>query len=365
MIPLFKVFLPPNLGAKLQDVFDLGAITEGVYADEFEKQFGEYIQAPNVSLVNSCTSALTLAYRMSGVRAGTEVISTPMTCMATNEPIVTMGAKIVWADINPRTGNIDPSSVGKLVTSRTKAVVGVHWAGFPFDVKGVYDELRRLGREDIKVISDAAHALGSWYDGKPVGNEADFVCFSFQAIKHLTTGDGGAIASKFASDDVQIKKLRWFGLDRKFKGDKWAQDITDAGYKFHMNNVNAAIGIEQMKYVRNVISAHEENNIAYNKLIQNPKVRPIAQDPSSRSACWIYTVLVDDRERFKQYMNDNDIACDVVHFRNDKYSVFNEFASDNLPGTDEFCSKMINIPVGWWLSDEAKSHIVYTVNKYV
>ena len=133
-------------------------ITEGEYSDKFEKLFGEYVANTNTSLLNSCTSALTLAYYMSGVGPGDEVISTPMTCMATNEPIDTLGAKIVWADIDPTTGNIDPESIKKKITSKTKAIVGVHWAGQPFEIEEINAIAKSHG---IKVIEDAAHATGA------------------------------------------------------------------------------------------------------------------------------------------------------------------------------------------------------------
>jgi perosamine synthetase len=364
MIPLFKVHVPRNIGSTLQAVFDTGMITEGTYSDEFEHQLSKCFKAPT-SIVNSCTSALTLAYRASGVEPGTEVISTPMTCMATNEPIHTMGAKIVWADIDPSTGNIAPASVAQRLTPNTRAVVGVHWAGAPFDVAGVYAVLRTAGRHDVKVIADAAHAFGASYLYSPVGSECDHVCFSFQAIKHLTTVDGGAVTSKDPGVDALIKRLRWFGLDRKYSGDKWSQDITHSGYKFHMNNINAAIGLEQLKSVDNIVTAHQNNGEYYNTHIFNAHVTKLWHDPRSRSAHWIYTLLVDDREAFKKHMAMCEVACDVVHHRNDKYSVFKEFARDDLPGVDEFCAHMINIPVGWWLTALDRDHIVEAVNSYV
>jgi dTDP-4-amino-4,6-dideoxygalactose transaminase len=363
MIPLFKVFVPNDIGQKIQEVFDSGVITEGRYSDEFElrlsDRFGTF-----TSLTNSGTSALTLAYIASGVGPGTDVISTPMTCMATNEPIDTLGARIIWADIDPRTGNIDPSSVAKILTPNTKAIVGVHWSGMPFDVNGVYEVLKKVGRMDVKVIADAAHAMGARYGEAHVGDECDHVCFSFQAIKHLTTVDGGAVTSKNKTDDVRIKKLRWFGLDRKYAGEKWSQDITESGYKFHMNNVNAAIGLAQLPYLYQNLVKHVDNGTFYDREITNPRVKPLQHlRNNSQSSYWIYTVLVDDREKFKKYMNDRFISCDIVHFRNDKYKVFEKYQR-NLPGVDEFCAKMINIPVGWWLTDEERQHIVNSVNSY-
>lgn len=364
MIPLFKVHIPHNLGSQIQKVFDEGIVTEGVYSDRFEKEVANLVDNQNCSLLNSGTSALTLAYRISNIGPDDEVITTPMTCMATNEPIQTMGAKIVFADIDPTTGNIDPDSVRKRLTKKTKAVVGVHWAGQPYDISGINDVVKSFNPE-IKVIEDAAHALGASYMNKQIGSHSDFVCFSFQAIKHLTTVDGGAICSLSPEDDVRIKKLRWFGLDRKYTGSKWEQDIVESGYKFHMNNVNAAIGLAQMSSIQSIIDEHKKNGKLYDqRIIDSKRVKKLRRDLNSESSYWIYSILVDDVVSFKNYMTNLGIATDVVHVRNDRYTVFKEFRNNDLSGTDEFCRKMINIPVGWWLTTEDKEKIIKAVNEY-
>ena len=363
MIPLFKVHTPKNIGKKLEEVFNSGFITEGEYSDKFEKKFGRFVENENCSLVNSCTSALTLAYHVSGLDQESEIITTPMTCMATNEPAFHTGARLVFADIDPKTGNIDPESVRKKINSKTKCVVGVHWAGQPFDIGGVQEVIQESGL-DIKLVEDAAHALGASYHGKQIGSHSDFVCFSFQAIKHLTTVDGGAICSKNKKDDKRIKKLRWFGLDRQHPGSRWEQDITECGYKFHMNNVNAAIGLEQMKSINELIESHKSNGAFFDSRIENSLVTKLKRSTDSKSSHWIYTLLVDDREDFKKYLFENKITSDVVHVRNDKYSVFDKFKHVKLPGADYFCQKMINIPVGWWLSPQDVTYIVDVINKY-
>ena len=309
MIPLFKVHPLPSIGARIQEVFDSGQLTEGEYSNKFEQMFGLYVGNSNSSLVNSCTSALILAYRMCGLDKDSEIITTPMTCMATNEPAHLTGAKLVFADIDPETGNIDPESVKKKISSRTKAIVGVHWAGQPFDIDGIKSVINESGL-DIKLIEDAAHALGAKYKGKLVGSHSDYVCFSFQAIKHLTTGDGGAICSKSKIDDERIKKLRWFGLSRNYKGSKWNQDVTESGYKFHMNNINAVIGIEQMKSIDEIIATHKRNGSLLDKLISNANVQKLRRDNTSESSHWIYTVLVDDVSHFMRYLAENGIASD-------------------------------------------------------
>lgn len=360
-IPLFKFFCPPNIGKVVEEVFQSGFITEGEYSDRFEAKFARFVENDNCSLTNSCTSALVLACEMANLGTGDEVIGSPMTCMATNIPIVQAGAKIVWADIEPTTGNICPISVEKCVTPRTKAIVAVHWAGQPFDIDGIHAVAKK---HNLLVIEDAAHALGASYNGQPIGTHSDYVCFSFQAIKQLTTADGGAITSKLAKDDQQIKKLRWFGLDRKFPGSRWKQDITDLGYKFHMNNVNAAIGLEQMKYVTDNIAKHIENGRYYDEHIENSKIITLTRDPKGSSSFWIYTILCEERDDLMRYLDEKGIASDIVHVRNDNYSVFKEFKKAALPGSDYFSSRMLNIPVGWWLSEEERRHIVATLNSF-
>ena len=365
MIPLFKVHTPDNIGKTIQEVFDSGFLTEGRYSDQFEKRFSEYIGNENVCLLNSCTSALTLACHLCEVSPGDEVITTAMTCMATNEPFYNAGAKLVFADIDPETGNIDPDDVRRKVTDKTKAIVVVHWAGQPVDL-GVINDI--AARNNIKVIEDAAHALGAVYDDKRIGNHSDFVCFSFQAIKHLTTADGGAIVCKKKEDAERIRRIRWYGLDRKYSErtgkSRWVQDIPESGFKMHMNNLNAAIGLEQMKSVDFIINSHVNNGKFYDEKIDNHQVQKLKRLNNCSSSYWIYSVLVNDKEGFQEFLKERGIASDVVHVRNDKYTVFKDFYDSNLKGLEEFSNKLVNIPVGWWLSEEQRDHIVNSVNEY-
>jgi dTDP-4-amino-4,6-dideoxygalactose transaminase len=300
---------------------------------------------------------------MCGVKPGDEVITTAMTCMATQVPFINMGAVLKIADINPNTGNIDPVSVENLITDKTKVIVLVHWAGQPCDM----DKICEIGKKyNVKIIEDAAHALRSKYNGKFIGNHGDYICYSFQAVKHLTTGDGGALVCKSKDDINRVKKLRWFGLDRQFKCDsRWEQDIVEAGYKFHMNNINAAIGIEQLKYIDNLIDKHIDNAKYYDENISNSNIKLLERDDKSESSSWIYSVLVEDKKKFQNYLRDNGIASDVAHVRNDQYTCMENFRRDGLSGLDYFESRLLNIPVGWWLSKKDRKYIVDVVNKYM
>jgi dTDP-4-amino-4,6-dideoxygalactose transaminase len=361
MIPLFKVHCPEGIGQKIEDVFQQGSITEGQYSDKFESLFANYVNNPNTRLVNSCTSALTISAHLLDCGLGDEIITTPMTCMATNEPFYNTGAKLVFADIDPTTGNIDPEDVKRKITHRTKAIVGVHWAGQPFEI----DEMTEMANSyGIRVIEDAAHAFGAKYKGMPVGSSGNLVNFSFQAIKHLTTADGGALCCGSFEEADEARLARWFGINRQYQGSKWEQDITKTGFKMHMNNLNAIIGIEQMKYADKIVSSHIKNGKFYDENIQNKKITKLRRSKDLEGSYWIYSLLTEDRNDLKNYLKDNGIASDVVHVRNDKYTLFKDFQVDGLKGVDEFNSKLLNVPVGWWLSDKDAEKVVDVLNKY-
>lgn len=361
-IPLFKVFLAPAVLEPLGETLLSGYIGQGPRVDAFEEALASWFGSHNVLALNSCTSALHLALRLSDVGHDDEVISTPMTCTATNVPIMAMGARIVWADIDPRTGNIDPLDVERKITSKTKAVVGVHWAGYPCEL----DELNRLGsRYGVKIIEDAAHAFGASYCGRPIGSQSDFTCFSFQAIKHLTTVDGGALVCRDTESFKRGKLLRWYGIDRESerRDFRCEQDVAEWGYKFHMNDVTATIGLEQLRHIGKVLSRHRENAAYYRQqLADQPGLDLLNYRSDRESSYWLFTVRVRDRLRFMKKMTDAGITVSQVHARNDHHTMFADF-SRVLPGVDEFVEEQVSIPVGWWLEDDQRQHIAETARR--
>lgn len=361
MLRLLKPHYPKGIGSKIENLFKIGEITEGRFSEKFEKKIANYIGNKNSVLVNSGTSALTLAYRLLDLKKNDEVITTPFTCMATNEPLYNDKIKFKFCDIDSSTGNACIKSILKLITKKTKAIIVTHWAGNPFDV----DELKKnLFPRKIKIIEDAAHALGAKLNGKKIGNHGDFICFSFQAIKHITTGDGGLLVCKKRSDAKKAKLLRWFGLDRKFKKNKWLQDIKYSGYKFHLNNIGGVIGLEQTKYLNIIIKKHVKNGKYYDKNIINPKLRLLLRNSKIESSYWLYSLLVDDKNKFKKYLKKNKIECDEISFRNDRYSIFKKYKNYQSPGLDDFDKHMVNIPVGWWISYKDTQRIVKIINEY-
>lgn len=347
--PLFKVFMPESIKDEMTKTLFSGYIAEGPKVAEFTKMLSEYIGNPRTVVVNSGTSALTLAYRLAGVGPGTEVISTPLTCAASNTPILELGGKVVWVDCESETGMVDPDDIEHLITDKTKAICILHKEGDPAKL----DEILSIAnKHKIKVVEDCAHALGSKYKGTMIGNHGDYCCFSLQAIKHITTGDGGALLCKNADDYERAKRLKWFGVDRdKVKGrEAWLHDVPEWGYKMNLNDVAATIGVECMKHIEWIIKSFHENGEYYNELLKNISgLKLIKRDPENYSAYWAYCLIVENRSNFIKKLADEGIASDQIHPRNDVYSMFSG-SKRKLPGVDYFASREVSIPSGWWVT---------------
>ncbi len=358
-IQLFKVRNTPGISKKIEKVFRSGEITEGKYSKDFEDKLCNYFQNNNCVLVNSATSALTLAYRLIGLKKNDEVLVTPLTCMATNQPLNNIGVKLKFVDIDKNTGNISLNDLKKKISAKTRAISFVHWAGNPVDLI----ELKNITKKyKIPIIEDAAHSFGATLRNKKIGTFKNFSIFSFQAIKHITTGDGGMLICPNSMIANRARKLRWFGLNRNFNGNKWKQDIKESGYKFHMNNISAVIGIEQLKNIDKILAIHRKNATYYNNFISNKKIQLLKFN--KEASYWIFSLLVDNKKKFISYLNKNNISCDEVHIRNDKYSVFKKFYNPNLKNMNYFEKHMVNIPVGWWLTKKEIKQITTVINKY-
>lgn len=363
MIPLFKVHMPETVMEPLRATLMSGYVGQGPRVDEFEQALAPWIGSRQVLTLNSGTSALHLALRLAGVGPGDEVVSTAMTCTATNEPILERGARIVWADIHAKTGNIDPVSVERRITRKTKAIMAVHWGGYPCDLA----ELAEIGeRHGVPVIEDAAHAFSAQYRGRPIGSHSDFVCFSFQAIKHVTTVDGGALVCKDPDAYRRGKLLRWYGIDRETprKDFRCEEDVAEYGYKFHMNDVAATIGLEQLKHAPKIVKAHRDNAAYYEKRFHGLHgLELLHYQADRRSAYWLFTMLVKDRAGFMKHMQDAGVTTSRVHARNDTHTMFHDFAT-SLPGVDAFDRDQVSIPVGWWLTDDERGAVADAVVKF-
>ncbi len=359
--PLFKVHLETeDVLSRLREVFNSGIINEGKQVTELTERLCANLETENLVLVNSCTSAIAMALKLSGVEPGDEVISTSMTCVATNSVISWLGAKVVWSDIDSQTGNLDPNLIQDKITNKTKAIICVDWSGIPCKLKELQEVCRKNG---VKLIQDAAHAFGSLYEGKAVCHYADYTCYSFQAIKHFTTGDGGAIVCLDDADVPRARAMKWYGFDRKtlkdkegnWKGRRWNVDIEEIGTKFNMNNISAVMGISNLEHADKIVNQHKSNGAMYNKLLEgNKEIIPLKVEKNMDPAYWIYTVVLSeniDREKLIEELKLKGVHTDTVHVPNHPYDCFSE-SFCKLPQTDFFGSRQLCLPCGWWLDEQ-------------
>jgi perosamine synthetase len=307
-------------------------LAEGPQVKLFEHEFSTKFGLKNVVALNSGTSALELAYRLAGIKDGDEVITPVLTCTATNLPLIHLGAKIVFADIDYDL-NINIEDVKKKITNKTKAIVFVHFGG---NNRGL-EELGRICKDrHIILIEDAAQAVGSDYWGK-----SDFCCVSLQAIKTLTSGDGGFLICKRKEDYKKAKRLRWFGYDRDEKQKKGDTDLLEAGFKYHMNDITAAIGRGNLKNIDKILAKRKKLADYFNSI------------PGFTCHPWLCI--------YHGYLPvPKHIPSSQHHYRNDKYTVFKQFKND-CPIMDKLENSWTLVPYHHSISIRQAKKIVQAI----
>lgn len=388
-IPLFKVFMSPTAAPEVTKILNSGYIGQGPKVDEFENMLTKYFNHDYITTVNSATSAEHLALHMlknpstetfmydgviavnsnwPGLQPGDEILTTPLTCTATNWPILANNFNIKWVDIDPETLNMDLDDLARKITAKTKAIMIVHWGGYPNDLdrlKEIQLTAYRLYGFKPAIIEDCAHAFGSTYKNKMIGTHGNICTFSLQAIKHVTSVDGGLLFLPHQGLYKRSKLLRWYGIDRENnrKDFRCEADIPEWGFKFHMNDVNATVGIENFKNADSIISKHRENAEYYDKELANvPGIKLLKRHPDRKSSFWIYSLLVDRKDDFYNKMKENGIATSQVHERNDIHSCVRDYRA-MLPNLDATIGKVSAIPVGWWVTKEDREYIVECIKK--
>lgn len=358
IIPIVKVGMPAPevLMPALQETLYGGMIAEGEQVYAFERRCAEQFGLHNVLAMSSGTAALHAALYFAGVRPGDEVVSTPITAEPTNLSILHVGADIVWADVDPDSGNADPDAIERAITPRTRAILVVHYAGYPVDMVRLMEIARH---RNIPVIEDCAHALGARSAGQPVGTHGDFAIFSFQAIKHMTTVDGGLLAYRDTSLTREIKRFRWFGMDKGAQ--RTSLDVSSVGWKYNMTNVAATIGLCQLDTIDDRVAAHVANGRHFDRAFSGmDHVRPARFRDDDEPSYWLYTLLCDDSDTVERALQAAGVGASKLHRRNDAHSLFAASRKD-LPGADVFVRRYLHLPVGWWLSAEDRDRIVTVV----
>ena len=325
-VTLFYPYIPKNYLSALKKVFSTRWIGQGPLVDKLEKVFSKRFanNLPSVA-VGSGTDALHLAYILADIKKNDEVICPIFTCTATNIPLLYIGAKIKFADIDPKTMNIDIQSVKKLITNKTKAIVFVNYGGLPCDLK----ELNAIAKKrKIILIQDAAQSLGAKYNNKSIVKYADYTIYSFQAIKQITSGDGGMLVFKDKNKLKKAYRIRWFGIDRLAKqGGTWENDIKEIGFKYQMTDIGASLLLESIKDFKKIWSHRRKLYKIYEKtLSKNSSIAIMDKKKSgTQHSNWLFTICLKRKDYLQKKLRQNGVETNQVHFRNDRYSIFKKF----------------------------------------
>lgn len=352
MTPLYKPYMPSEL-PELINILRSGELAYGKWGKKFEEKLSDYIGNSKLLTTNSYNSAMLVAIAVLGLKQGDEIIASPMSCLASNQPFATQSIKINWADIDPKTGTLDPEDVKNKITKNTKAIFHNHHCGYV----GYVNEINRIAKEKgLFIVDDAIEAFGSEYFGKKMGNlGADITVFSFQTVRLPNTIDGGALS--FNANELYEKAImvRDYGIDRKKFRDQFGEiskecDISLGGFGATLSDVNGYIGFIQLEKIENLLVLQRKNALKNQKIIKQIKdITPLKIVDGSNPNYWVYGIKAENKlETIKMFRN-KDIYASGVHLNNNLYSVFNNMTE--LKGVDDFYSKFVAVPSGWWIQD--------------
>ena len=365
-ITQFYPHIPKNYMSAMKRVFTTRWVGQGPLVDKleiiFSKRFAD--NQPSVA-VGSGTDALHLAYILAGIKKNDEVICPIFTCTATNIPLLYIGAKIKFADVDPKTLNINIESVKKLITKKTKAIVFVNYGGLPCNL----DALKTLAKKyKVKLIQDAAQSLGASYKKKPISSYSDFTIFSFQAIKQVTSGDGGMLVFKNKKILKTARRIRWFGIDRLAKqGGTWENDIKEVGYKYQMTDIGASLLLESFKEFKKIQSHRRKIFNTYKKFLKlNKKIHIVDEKGDKEHANWLFTIILDKKDFLQKKLRSKQVESNQVHFRNDRYSIFKKFVRNKkFKFMNEIENKYLVLPIHTKMKIFDAKRISLLINRFI
>lgn len=360
-----ETFLPFSRPSISQETIDevvaclkSGWITTGPRVAQFTADLEAYFQAPHVLPLASATAGLHLALLALQLEPGDEVITTPLTFAATLNTIVLAGGKPVLVDIDPQTLNMDLNALADAITPRTRVIVPVHFAGLPVDLDSVYELAHRYG---IRVIEDAAHAMGTAYKGKRIGSFGDIQVFSFHPNKNMTTGEGGCVVTRDQTLAEQITRLRFHGIDRQAwnrysKNGSQDYDIVLPGFKYNMMDIQAAIGVHQLKELDGFIARRNELADRYQEALSDwPQwTLPVRPAYDHLHSWHIYTPLINEdvtqmhRNEFMQAMQENNIGTGLHYRAAHLYPYYRQafgFKLGDFPHAEDVCERIVSLPL--------------------
>lgn len=348
MIPVFRPSIDGKELEAVREVLESGWLGLGPKTKEFEDKFAEYIGIECAVATNSCSAALHLALGALDIGSG-EVISPSLTFVSTNHAILYNGATPVFADVCEDTLTIDVEDIKRKITGKTKAIIAMHYGGHPCDMDAICAIARK---NNLFVIEDAAHAMGGSYNGRKVGTLGDIACFSFHAVKNLTTGEGGMVTTSDKKISKKLLQSRWLGItkdtwQRSDDGIKysWYYEVEFLGYKYHMSDIAAAIGIVQLKKIDAMNKKRGEISARYSEAFKNLSWLKIpVMKKNVECAHHNYVVKADDRDAFIEYLKNNGVSASVHYIPNHHYEMYKKYRAD-VPVTERVWKKLVTLPL--------------------
>ena len=335
-----------------------GWITTGPRVNQFTEDLQAYFQAPHVLPLASATAGLHVSLLAMDLEPKDEVITTPLTFAATLNTVVLAGGKPVLVDIDPHTLNLDMNQLEEAITPRTRVIMPVHFAGLPVDLDPIYDLAKQY---NLRVLEDAAHAMGSAYKGKRIGSFGDTQVFSFHPNKNMTTGEGGCVVTRDQRLADQVARLRFHGIDRQAwnrygKGGTQDYEIVLPGFKYNMMDIQAAIGIHQLKELGGFIARRHELANRYLEALSDWKQWTLPAQPAfEHDHSWhIFTPLINEdaahmhRDEFMQAMKEKNIGTGLHYRAVHLYPYYREvfgFSPGDFPRAEEVCERIVSLPL--------------------
>lgn len=376
LIPVFQ----PNYGIQeikaVTNVLKSGWIGLGPKTEEFEKRFAEYVDAPYAIALNSATAALHLSLLAAGIGKGDEVIVPSLTFVSTAHAVLYVGAKPVFADIDKDTLCIVPADVIKKITKKTRAIIPVHYGGHPCDMNA----LNTIANDHkLTIIEDASHACGSSYHGKKIGSISPFTCFSFHAVKNLATGDGGMITVKDKTVAQHLRSLRWVGInkdtwdrsdgtqaEKSYRGYSWYYEVEELGFKCHMNDITAAIGLVQLRKLEASNAIRRSLAKRYTReLGKLPQIACPTEQPGMISAQHNYVIRVHDRDKLHLYLRDQGISTGVHYMPVHLQPYYKKlFPRISLPVTETVWKHLLTLPLYPTLTYQEQDGVISSIKKF-
>ncbi len=350
VIPLYKPFMPEV--SLVDEILHSGKLAYGKFGKLFEKSLKSFIGVEQLITTNTFNMAILVALTTLGIKAGDTVVASPMACLASTQPLLSMGVKIMWADIEPTTGTLSPESVKKLAQLKPKAIIHNHFCGHV----GLVEEINFIGKHyDIPVIDDCIEAFGSEYKGKKLGNVGtDITIYSFGPVRFPNTLDGGAVVF---NDKYLFEKsllVRDAGIDRSNFRDELGEinpncDITMIGHSATMDEVSSYIGCQQMANAESILEKQRDNaNIWDNVDLDRFGLKSFDKRDSNPNY-WVYGTLAENKRVAIMSLREKGYYASGVHINNNRYSVFND--SSVLTGVEKFNDSFVALPCGWWVNN--------------